>query len=145
MTDKKKSDPTGYTLKLAEEICLAISVSIESVSKLCKQNPNWPCITTIQKWRILKKDFGEMYQKAKSAQIESLVDKAIDLASDSSKDFLENYNGMPVPMTVAINRHKLEIETIKWMAAKLAPRVYGDKVQQEITVKTHEESIKDLK
>lgn len=33
----------------------------------------------------------------------------------------------------AVNRDRLKVDTMRWLMAKLAPKVYGEKVIQEIT------------
>jgi hypothetical protein len=143
MAARKVGAPTMYNHELALEICSQLSNSHKPLSKLMKDNPHWPCAKVIYDWRLRHKEFSEMYNKAKCSQIDCLTDRALELAQ-TPVEFYETENGT-VPNSVANNRNRLEIDTIKWFACKLAPKIYGDKIQQDITVKTHEESIKDLK
>jgi|ERR1700761_79346 len=145
MAEKRKvGRPSIYTEELGDEICLKIATTCESIPDLCKSNPHWPSVNAIYEWRILRKDFGDKYARAKSLQVECLVNKAQELAK--SRDyFYINDKGEKVPNPCYVPAARLEIDTIKWFASKLAPKIYGDKIQQEVTVKTHEESIKDLK
>ena len=127
MTTKKMGRPTKYTPELAEEICEAIATSSDGLTKLCKLNPHWPVRSKIMKWRLKHKDFGDKYARAKQNQVESLIDEILEIADDSSNDFVINENGKVVANHDHISRSKLRIDTRKWIAGKLAPRLYGDK------------------
>jgi hypothetical protein len=56
-----------------------------------------------------------------------LADEICDIADDASNDYMESgddgvkYNGD------AVARSKLRVDARKWVAAKLKPKVYGDK------------------
>lgn len=134
MTNKKKNPggvPLTYTKEIGDEICLKISKSPVGLSHLCKENPHWPCRQTIFEWRIKVKDFGDNYAKAKQEQVECYVDEIIDIADDTSNDTLIRYNKDGEPYEVCntewINRSRLRVDTRKWIAAQLAPKIYGDK------------------
>jgi hypothetical protein len=118
--------PTDYTEKLADEICNVISVSPKGLPTLCKENPHWPAPTTIFAWRAKYEDFSNKYTKAKHDQIESLVDDMLEISKDDSKDYLTDKEGNTVGNAVRVSRSRLQIETNKWLAMKLLPRVYGD-------------------
>lgn len=143
--------PLTYTKEIGEEICLKIATSDKGMRRLCKENPHWPCYQTIFEWRIKIPSFGDQYAKAKQDQIETLVDQIIDIADDTSNDTLikknkdgENYE---VCNTEWINRSRVKIDTRKWLASKLAPKIYGEKSESKIdhTVTPHEDWTKILK
>lgn len=58
------------------------------------------------------KDFTQMYTRARESQADYYADEIMDLADNCD------------PMDV--NKVKLQIESRKWIAAKLKPRKYGD-------------------
>lgn len=120
--------PTSYNKKIAQEIAETVSVSSKGLKKLCAENPHWPCEDTIYTWRIAHPEFSELYTKAKKKQVEVFVEEIISIADDTSQDFCENSNGEEVANNELINRSRLRIDTRKWVAAKLAPRLYGDSV-----------------
>lgn len=72
-----------------------------------------------------------MYAKAKQNQVETLIDQCLQIADDSGFDATINDQGKVVCNSEAINRARLRIDTRKFLAQKLAPRIYGDK--QEIS------------
>jgi|SRR5579864_9435584 hypothetical protein len=123
--------PLTYTKEIGEEICRKIAVSDYGLKRLCAENPHWPCRQTILEWRIKIDEFGVMYAKAKQDQVETLIDDCLDIADDTSRDTIikTNKDGdeYEVCNTEWINRSRLRIDTRKFLAQKLAPKIYGDK------------------
>jgi hypothetical protein len=130
--------PTDYTPELADEICDKIATSPRGLIALCAENPHWPSRETIYAWKRSKKEFSDKYTQAKIDQIEPLVDECIDIADDTSQDTLVRYdhNGDEYETcnNEFINRSRLRIDTRKWFASKLAPKIYGDKKTTEGTL-----------
>lgn len=138
--------PLTYTKELGDEICLKVSTSPYGLSRLCKENPHWPCRQTIFEWRIKIPSFGDNYAKAKQEQVEILVDECLEISDDSGFDAHINEQGRAVCDSEAINRARLRIDTRKWLASNLAPKIYGDKKQeQDNTEKTLKEAIDTMK
>lgn len=137
--------PTIYTLKLAKDICYKIATTNKGIRQLAKENEDWPHPSTIFKWRLESKEFSDLYIKAKQNQVEVLVDEILEIADDSSNDQIENDNGKIVANNEYINRSRLRIDTRKWLAAKLSPRLYGEKVfnETDMTLK-QEDALKEL-
>lgn len=140
----KVGSPLTYTAELGEEICMAIATTSEGLNKLCKMHPHWPNPNTIYEWRIKIKDFGEMYARAKQSQVEVLVDEILSIADDTSNDYIANDEGKLVYNNEHVNRSRLRIDSRKWFAAKLAPRVYGDKVETTHQIGSPLEALKNL-
>lgn len=129
--EKKVGRPTVYTQELAEEICEEISCTDDSLEELCQRNPHWPDRRTIYRWRRKHPEFCHLYAQAKIDQIEVLVDKADDIAKDKRYDSELSDDGNERPNHEWINRSRLRVDLIKWKAAKLMPKLYGDKIQAE--------------
>jgi hypothetical protein len=146
-TPAKIGRPTLYTKKLADDICLKIATTSTSVRQLCERNPHWPNRDTIYQWRIKHKDFADQYAQAKCQQAELLIDEIIEIADERSFDTTENNDGHLIPDHEYMQRSRLRIDTRKWIACKLIPKVYGDKIQNEhsggITLR-HEDALKEL-
>ena len=138
-----KAKTISYNQAIANEICNEISCSSKGIRVLCKDNPNWPSAKTIFQWRIKHKDFGEQYARAKEHQIQSLVDEIIDIADDTSQDFIQSEDGKLKANQEHINRSRLRIDTRKWLAAKLCPRLYGNKVSDQPPMETLLEKLID--
>lgn len=123
---EKLGRPTDYTEELADEICDTIATSANGIPTLCKRNPHWPDMRTIFRWRRYNDSFCQKYMKAKQDQIEVLMDETIEIADDTSNDYVENGEGKIVANNELVNRSRLRIDTRKFLATKLAPRIYGD-------------------
>lgn len=120
-----------YDEKIAEEICDTIASCTEGLKELCKQNPHWPKKNTIYKWMHKNPDFREKYLLAKEHQIQPLVDEILEIADDISKDTIVKYdrdgNEHVSCNSEWVNRSRLRIDSRKWLAAKLMPKMYGEK------------------
>ncbi len=125
--------PTDYTEELAKEICEAIADSNKGLFDLCQQNPHWPCPQTIRRWKRKREDFCSMYMQAKMDQIEFMVEECISIADDTSNDTLlrktSSGDEYEAPNNEWINRSRLRVDTRKWLASKLAPRIYGENLK----------------
>ena len=133
MTAKKtkKGRPTGYTLELAKEICESIASTSKGTKKLCAENQHWPCQDTLFAWLKAYSEFSEQYARAKMCQVDYLVDEMLEIADDVSSDSFLDEEGRTIMNSSAITRARLKIDTRKWLACKLVPRVYGSKPENE--------------
>lgn len=156
MTAKKKPEdkvktgrPTKYTPALALKIVRAISISADSMTKICSRNPDFPGRDIIWGWRLDHPEFSIMYDNAKRAQADLLVEEMCNIADDTTHDTLikEGKSGEEYEIANSewIARSRLRVDTRKWIASKMMPKVYGDKTITEgtITIK-HEDLLKEL-
>jgi hypothetical protein len=74
----------------------------------------------------------EIYYAAKEMQAETLVEEANLVASDDSNDFSIDKSGRRISHNDVVQRARLKIDQLKWAAAKLAPKRFGDKNVTEI-------------
>ena len=145
MTTEKGGRPTDYNLELATEICETIATTSKGLATLCRENSHWPDRRTLLRWRLSNKEFCHLYEKAKVDQVELLVDECVDIADNVDKDDILNEKGDYVCNSEYVNRSRLRLDTRKWIASKLAPRLYGDKTNHshDVTVR-QEDAIKEL-
>jgi hypothetical protein len=91
------------------------------------------------------KEFKDQYDIARCAQIESFIDDCLEIADNCDEDQMEGDNGKLVCNSEYIARSRLRIDTRKWIASKLAPKIYGDKIVTETSVTVRQEdAIKEL-
>jgi hypothetical protein len=140
----KMGRPTVYSEALANEICNKIASSNVGTRKLCEMHEAWPSQDTIFTWIKTYPYFSERYSEAKRLQIEVFMDDILFISDNIENDKLTDQDGKLVLNSVAVSRAKLQVDTKKWLAGKLMPRMYGDKVQQEVTLVKHEDALKDL-
>ena len=141
---KKNGRPTKYSEALGEEICNALGNSVDGITRICKANPHFPEPETIRDWRHKNQSFSAKYEAAKLKQALGFAEGIIDIVDDNSNDIMMTDKG-PAVNSAAIQRDRLRMDARKWIACKLLPKVYGDKVQQEVTVIKHEDTIDALK
>ena len=82
--------------------------------------PGW---TTFNKRLSADPDFAARYARAREIQADKLFEECLEIADQYEQDAEKLEGG-----TDHINRARLRIDTRKWMAGKLRPKVYGDKV-----------------
>ncbi len=134
MTMEKKKTvgrPTKYTENLADKICHAISNTSKGLSRICKENVDFPCRDTIHDWIKTNDVFSDKYTRAKQTQAEFLVDEILEISDYSAEDTVIDDYGKVKPNNELINRSRLRVDTRKWIASKVLPKVYGDKVTNE--------------
>lgn len=83
-------------------------------------------ITTrmVTRWTTADADFGERYRAARVEQAHALADRALEIADEPVE------KGDPA----AVQRNRLRVDALKWMASKIAPSAYGDSLCAEINV-----------
>ena len=92
-----------------------------------------PASSTIFKWLSQQEKFAEQYAYARASQMEAMAEEIIDIADDGRNDSYETEDGEERTNTDVIQRSRLRVDTRKWLMSKLAPKKYGDKVEQFIS------------
>jgi hypothetical protein len=116
-----------YSEEIAEEICTEIATSTSGLEKLCKQNPHWPVRANIYKWCYMHPHFRDKYAQAKAMQVDWLAEEALEIAYNGSKDTYIDEKNKERCDHEWVNRSRLKVDTIKWYASKLAPKIYNDR------------------
>lgn len=117
--------PTDYTEELSYEICERI-VNGESLSAICRDE-SMPCVSTVYRWIDENNEFKDRYVRAREDQADTLSDELLEIADNSTNDYMERQEGGVVLNSENIQRSKLRVDTRKWIASKLKPKKYGDK------------------
>lgn len=117
-----------YNPEIGREICETISTSTKGIKRLCLENPDWPDRASVYRWCIDHQEFCDQYNKAKARQVEWMVEEALQIAEDGSQDTIVSEDGKERLDYEWVARSRLRVDTIKWFASKLAPKIYGDKV-----------------
>jgi transposase-like protein len=115
--------PKRGALKWTEEIwtrMLARITAGETVVKVCRDEGI--DFTTFWYWLRTRPELAQEYDRAKAAQLEMMMDSIIQHAEDLPD--------LPDPAQVAAKR--LSVDTRRWVASKLLPKKYGDRVQQDV-------------
>lgn len=105
------------------------------INHCTKEYGGFPDYSTIMRWIDKDSELCKRYARAKESQADFMAEEMMDIADDGRNDFMEREGekGGQVPNKELVQRSKLRIDTRKWLASKLKPKKYGDKVQQEIS------------
>ena len=129
---------TSYTPQIAATICERLANG-ESLRSICRDE-DMPAPVTVMSWYMSQPDFAEAYTRARERQADTYADEIISLADECrvGEKTEETIDGKGVSTTKTITadmveRTRLQIESRKWFAARVAPKKYGDRVTQEIS------------
>lgn len=123
--------PSDFTQELADLICERLADG-ESLRAICAGD-DMPSKGTVFRWLANDKAFQDQYTRAREAQADYLFDDILQIADDGLNDTYVDENGNRRTDQDVIARSRLRVDARKWMAGKLRPKVYGDKVQTELT------------
>ena len=136
--------PTKYSPEFGKLICERMAVNPVGWSTLENLYPDMPNFSTIKAWRHSIPQFSTMYLEAKASQAALLVEEIDELLPSDVRYYIDDKGNERIDAPSA-GMLIAKINNRKWMAARLAPKLYGDKQQTDTTVTLkHEESIKDL-
>ena len=107
--------PSDYTQEMADKICELIS-SGGSLRTICEPD-DMPSKSAVFRWLGKYEEFRDQYARAKEESAELFADEIVNIA-DSTDD---------------PQKARVQIDARKWVASKLKPKKYGDRVQQEIS------------
>ncbi len=74
---------------------------------------------------------ADQYARAREAQADKLAEDILAIADDGSNDTYKTDDGEVVNHDV-IARSRLRVDARKWLAGKMAPKKYGDKIEQSL-------------
>ncbi|WP_144224187.1 terminase small subunit protein [Mesorhizobium amorphae] len=123
--------PTKYSQKVADLICERLAEG-RSLRSICRDT-DMPDRATAFRWLARHEEFATLYAHARDAQADALVDEMLDIADDGSNDWMEQ-RGRDGEVTgwkengESLKRSALRLSTRQWIAEKLKPKKYGNKV-----------------
>lgn len=88
-----------------------------------------PAKSTVFKWLAGNKGFADQYARAREVQAETMAEDILSIADDGSNDTYKDDEGHPRTDQDVIARSRLRVDARKWLASKLLPKKYGDKVE----------------
>lgn len=120
-------------MEVFELICDQIATSDKGLTHICGTFK----VSSRQFYRHLKGEENaeklRMYQRAREEQADFLADQILAIADDSSRDTIRSVDANGVEREVEnkewTTRSKLRIDARKFIASKLKPKTYGDKLE----------------
>ena len=123
--------PSDYDIEVGDRICEIVATTTLSLKNICGKDETLPAVISVLRWLRLHEEFRSQYARAKQEQADLLAEEMIDIADDGSNDLMTIVKGdqtYEVENKEVVNRSRLRIETRKWIASKLKPKKYGDKL-----------------
>lgn len=122
-----------FSQEIADIICTRLADG-ESLRSICADDA-MPAKSTVFKWLSEQKEFSDRYARAREAQADALFDEILSIADTPMEGVKvkEGPNGTETTTGDMIEHRRLQVDARKWMAGKLAPKKYGDKIQAEHT------------
>lgn len=111
---------------MADVICERIADG-RSLRKICLDE-DMPATSSVFKWLGLHPSFAEQYARAREAQADTMADEILDISDDGRNDTYMGDDGIERTDTDVIARSKLRVDSRKWLASKMAPKKYGEKL-----------------
>lgn len=99
-----------FTDQIGDIICERLADG-ESLRTICT-DADMPAKSTVFRWLTENTNFQDQYTRARESQADHYADEIVDIA-DASED---------------AGLARVQIDARKWVAGKLRPKVYGDKV-----------------
>jgi hypothetical protein len=126
--------PMPYDQAVADAICDRLTEG-RTLSKIATDD-DMPSAATIYRWLGATPTFREQYARAREHQMNAWSDEVLDISDDGSGDLITRARADGSDEEVVdhenIARSRLRVDTRKFLMARLAPKVYGDKVEIDL-------------
>ena len=125
--------PSEFSEEIADAILEHIADG-KSLRSFCATEGT-PNKATVFRWLEKNESFRLRYSLARDAQADVLADECLDIADtpEIGIKIKVTEKGEEVWKGDMVEHRRLKVDTRKWIAAKLKPKKYGDKLHQELT------------
>lgn len=126
--------PSTYTKETADLICERIANG-ESLRAIC-DDADMPDKATVFRWLKVETDFCDQYARAREAQADALFDEILHISNTpmvGEKTKTDKDGKVEITTGDMIEHRRLQIEARKWMAGKLKPKKYGEKLDLNVS------------
>lgn len=126
--------PSSYTDEIVDIICERLAVG-ESLRSIC-DDAEMPSQTSVFRWLAAHETFRVKYASARDSQAETLFDEILNIVDDGRNDWVKRNdpeNPGYVENGESLKRSQMRMDARKWMASKLLPKKYGDRIQTDHT------------
>jgi hypothetical protein len=86
-----------------------------------------PVLSTVYLWMLRDLVFSEQYARAREEQAETLADEIVALADEDPMQVVDD-KGIARVDSAWVTWQKNRVDARKWVASKLKPKKYGDRV-----------------
>ncbi len=125
----KTGRPTKYTPELADKICQQLANGI-SLRTVCKSD-EMPSTVTVFAWMRTNEEFLNQYARAKQESADAMAEEVLYIADTQETGTTTTIKGdgsVETKEEDMLGHRRLQIDTRKWLMAKMKPKKYGDKL-----------------
>ncbi len=124
---------TPKQIESAKETILERMLNGKSLKSILDSDKKLPNRTTVYKWlneenEAFDKEFLNNYTRATQDRADFLVEEILTIADDQTEDVYTDDEGNEHTNHNVINRSRLMVDSRKWIAGKMKPKKYGDKL-----------------
>ncbi len=110
---------TDEVTEIQEKVVEAIQTG-RSLRQVC-QDDGMPDFRTVQRWIVSDGQFAVRYARARTAQADTLFDRMEAVEEAVSAGTMDSHAARVV------------LDSMRWRASKLAPKVYGDRLDVQVS------------
>jgi hypothetical protein len=99
-----------------------------SLSSVLARDSGMPSLPLVRKRIASDLDFQARYEKALQDRADKLAEEIIEISDSTPPEGLE-----PAAMSAWVADKRLRVDARKWVAAKLQPKRYGDRIDVAVT------------
>lgn len=121
--------PTVYTQELSDRICelLALGNSMRKVAEM----EDMPSMSTMFKWLRENDQFSQQYAKAKEESADAMAEDLLYIADTPVMGEVKTIKpdgSVEIKQDEMLGHRRLQVDSRKWLMAKMKPKKYGDKI-----------------
>lgn len=125
-----KKPPIQDQHKIIDAICEEIANSDKSLWEICDEIEGVPTARTIARWIADDETICQKYARAKELQADFMAGQIRAIADECRLGVktVKKESGTETTTGDMVDRSRLQIDARKWLASKLAPKKYGDRL-----------------
>jgi hypothetical protein len=125
--------PNEYNEAVFTELMEEIASGL-TLKHVCESDDKYPSPSTVRRWVIDNvQGCSARYTQAREMGMHAMVDETIAISDDTTRDTTVGEDGHEAPNNEWIQRSRLRVDTRKWLASKVIPKIYGERTQHELT------------
>lgn len=122
-----------YTPELADAICehIAQGKSLREIGAM----DGMPDKATILRWCAKNETFRDQYARAKEDYAEFIAEEILEISDNAINDWMEANGDNDIGYKLNgehVQRSRLRVDSRKWLAGKLKPKKYGDRMNYDV-------------
>lgn len=127
---RKVGRPSHYTPELAGLVCELVATTPKGLKAICESDPRLPWKSTVNDWVDKFPEFASRLARARELQAYLFVEECVEIADtlDIGEETVKRGDNLEVRRGDMLAHRRLRIQTRLDVAAKMAPKVFGNKL-----------------